>query len=89
MRERRLRARHKLPISSLIEARPEGVEPPTPGFEVRCSIQLSYGRVRKILSPNRIEHFADAIETGEQVRRFIAEAEADIAVEQEVIAGNN
>ena|GEM_PF-2313982 len=25
--------------------RPEGFEPPTPGFEVQCSIQLSYERI--------------------------------------------
>jgi hypothetical protein len=25
-------------------ARPEGLEPPTPWFEAKCSIQLSYGR---------------------------------------------
>ena len=27
------------------EARPEGLEPPTDGLEIRCSIRLSYGRV--------------------------------------------
>ena len=31
-------------------ARPGGLEPPTAGLEVRCSIQLSYGRSRTILS---------------------------------------
>ncbi len=27
------------------ELRPEGIEPPTYGLEIRCSIQLSYERV--------------------------------------------
>ncbi len=30
-------------------ARPEGLEPPAHGLEGRCSIQLSYGRTRRIL----------------------------------------
>ena len=31
------------PVNYMV--RPEGIEPPTPGSEVRCSIQLSYGRI--------------------------------------------
>ncbi len=38
-------------------ARPEGLEPPTPWFEARYSIQLSYGRVRRPLSVNSSDPF--------------------------------
>ncbi len=31
--------------SLFLMARPEGLEPPTPWFEARYSIQLSYGRI--------------------------------------------
>jgi hypothetical protein len=30
-------------------ARPEGLEPPAPWFEAKCSIQLSYGRSGSIV----------------------------------------
>ena len=41
--QEREREKEMQPIDSLV--RPEGLEPPTLGSEVRCSIQLSYGRI--------------------------------------------
>ena len=41
----RLQARRKQPVDlTIILARQEGLEPPTPGLEGPCSIQLSYCR---------------------------------------------
>ena len=41
---RKAKSQTEWPGSSLC-VRPEGLEPPTPGSEDRCSIQLSYGRL--------------------------------------------
>ncbi len=55
-----LRARFMQRFTELRMARREGFEPPTPRFEVWCSIQLSYRRLvtlRMILSENRFPLF--------------------------------
>ena len=47
MRKRLIRSKTKNPNhtdSGFLLARPEGFEPPTPGSEDQCSIQLSYRR---------------------------------------------
>ncbi len=54
------------PVDFLV--RPEGLEPPTLGSEVRCSIQLSYGRTwpisitpKKTLSRTGLRHSLNQI----------------------------
>ena len=64
-------------------ARPERFELPTLWFEARCSIQLSYGRVRSILPRNILavayEEFACRASLG-ATRSFVLYIERDTAV---------
>ena len=52
-------------------ARPEGFEPPTCGFEVRRSIQLSYGRVKLIRLINMEKNFPKCAKTCHYVENLL------------------
>ena len=41
-------------------ARPEGLEPTTPWFEARYSIQLSYGRMHNCLGKTKFDYLKPA-----------------------------
>ena len=45
----------KTPILLQKMVRPEGFEPPAYGFEVRRSIQLSYGRIKELALNDKLQ----------------------------------
>ena len=50
--------KHKAWLEKGIKVRPSGFEPLTYGLEVRCSIQLSYGRLFLLMTSQLQEKFA-------------------------------
>ena len=62
---------HSLPILSINTdlMRPGGVEPPTPGSEVQCSVQLSYGRAGPGVDPSAETRKANGRSASRQVRQ--------------------
>jgi hypothetical protein len=57
--------------------RPEGLEPPTGGLEIRCSIQLSYGRTAGFAgAPECITGQPPAQRSGRRPLRAVAHVRA-------------
>ena len=52
-------------------ADPEGLEPPTPWFEAKCSIQLSYGSAQVFA---RRENLISTCESGTETQNAICES---------------
>ncbi len=53
---------HEAPATKY--ARPGGLEPPAYGFEVRRSIQLSYGRIRLMLDTQHCHRIENGVSEG-------------------------